>query len=220
MQIKVATPETAEWDAAVRIVREKYRKAFAADVHPHPDRFVVCLEDDGPQPRAVACAGLTFSRQTPLFSEAYLDTPAHRAIGQQEGQPVAREAVLEVGALASVSYRAGTELIRALPLLCWCLGKRYILCTATRPLRALFEDVGICFTPLVQADPQRLDAGALAAWGSYYRQSPQTGFVSLEQMSRQFGRFTGRYSFFNPVVQLAEPQPQPQRQPETPHAFA
>ena len=138
MQIKVTSPGTSDWEAAVHIVRDKYRRAFEADVQPNPDRFVVCFAPgaNGTEPAAMACAGVTWSSTRALFSERYLDLPAHMAIQHAEGlESLQRDSVVEIGSLASAGQRAGAELVRLLPLLCWCLGKRYILCTATRPLR-------------------------------------------------------------------------------------
>jgi hypothetical protein len=208
MKIKVTSQGTSDWESAVRIVRDKYRRAFEAEVQPTPDRFVVCFARgvDQAKSNAMACAGITFGATRSLFSECYLNQPAHLAIQDADGlDALPRDSVVEIGSLASSGRFAGTELVRALPLLCWCLGKRYILCTATHPLRKLFGQVGIEFVTLCRADPERLNERDRIAWGAYYAQDPETGYIGLAKMLGQFARHTGRYSFFNPVIELAEP---------------
>lgn len=198
MRIKVAFGPSDDWSQAVDLVRQKYRRSFGAEVMPTPDCFVVCTADHSlgaGASKVVACAGMTFSSGARLFSEQYLDEPIEDSISRLELLPASRDAIVEVGSLASVERRAGTELIRAVPILAWCLGKKYILCTITASLKLIFDAVGLNFQPIRGAEAERLGAGAQERWGSYYDQTPQTGYIRLDAIAEMFARNTGRYRF-------------------------
>ncbi|UXY17140.1 thermostable hemolysin [Chitiniphilus purpureus] len=203
MQIKVVLPNTQDWELAVRLVRYKYRSSFQAEVDPSPDCFIACLEQDADgEANPVACAGITFSELTTLFSEQYLGEPVEVMIGRHQNKEVSRNAIIEVGSLASIKGQAGSELVRVMPLLGWCMGKEFILCTATKQLRALLEREGIRFIPLCPAHDSALEESMRQRWGSYYDQAPQTGFISLASSMAGLAHQTGRYRFDNIVVNL------------------
>ncbi|WP_437730218.1 thermostable hemolysin [Sorangium sp. So ce1335] len=207
MHIKVSFGSSDDWSQAVDLVRQKYRRSFGAEVRPNPDCFVVCTTDHGlgaAPSKVVACAGLTFSSGDRLFSEQYIDEPIEQVISALERQPVSRDAIVEVGSLASIEHRAGTELIRAVPILAWCLGKKYILCTITANLKIIFDAVGLNFQPVRGADAARLGEGAQERWGSYYEQRPQTGYIRLDAIADMFARNTGRYRFSALDLRLEE----------------
>ena len=206
MQIKVVLPGTSEWDHAVRLVRYKYRRNFAAEVDPNPDAFLTCLVQEAGEYVPVACAGLTHSDNRRLFSEQYLPEPIEVMISRSENRPVARSAVIEVGSLAATRVWAGSELVRVTPLLSWCMGKEFIMLTATQQLRALLLKAGIPFHPLCYAEDTVLDADSRARWGNYYEQAPQTGYVSLAQTMPGFAQRTGRYRFDDIVINLVQQQ--------------
>ena len=207
MQINVSFEPSDAFCQAVDLVRQKYRRSFGAEVQPNPDCFIVCATDHGlgdGASKVVACAGITFSSDARLFSEQYIDEPIEQILSTVERRPVSRDAIVEVGSLASVEHRAGTELIRVVPILAWCLGKRYILCTITANLKLIFDAVGLNFQPIRGADVARLGAGAQERWGSYYEQRPQTGFIRLEAIAEMFSRNTGRYRFAALDLRLQE----------------
>ncbi|MGK3992699.1 thermostable hemolysin [Sorangium sp. So ce1024] len=205
MQFKVSFGPSDDWSQAVDLVRQKYRRSFGAEVMPNPDCFVVCTTEPGAgAPKVVACAGLTFSSDSRLFSEQYIDEPIEQVISALERRPASRDAIVEVGSLASVEHRAGTELVRVVPILAWCLGKRYILCTITANLKLIFDAVGLNFQPVRGADAARLGDGAHEKWGSYYDQRPQTGYIRLDAIAEVFSRSTGRYRFSALDLRLEE----------------
>lgn len=197
MEIKLAPRGSPDWTSAVELVRQKYRRAFEADAMPDPDYFAVCLK---PRPGngglvVVACSGLSFGTTRPFFSEHYLEEPIHQVLSRMEGQPVARESIVEVGSMASVEPNAGVELIRILPMLGLCLGKQYGLITSTEQLRRIFAAVGMPFEPLRASDGQRLGEEALQKWGRYYENAPLTGFIRMHQVKGFVARAVTRYRF-------------------------
>ncbi|MFE3882957.1 thermostable hemolysin [Streptomyces lydicus] len=197
MQIDLAHRATSAWLDAADLAREVYAQAYGADVAPRPDSFIVARQACGgaaePCP-PLACAGLTFGREQELFSERYLDTGVEAAVLAHLGVTVDRRRVVEVGALATRRVSVGRELIRATPIISWCLGMEYILCTVTRSLITTLGRTGICFVPFGPADPGRLSPDEAARWGSYYDHQPQVGVIALNALDRLFSDTTGRYS--------------------------
>lgn len=197
MQIDLAHRSTSSWLMAADLAREVYAQAYGAEVAPQPDSFIVarpacCRTELTAAP--LACAGLTFGRDQALFSERYLDTGIEAAALAHLGVPVDRRRVVEVGALATRRSSVGRELIRATPIIAWCLGMEYILCTVTRSLITTLSRTGIRFVPFAPADPRRLPPAEAARWGSYYDEEPQVGVIALNALDRLFSDATGRYS--------------------------
>ncbi|GES32490.1 thermostable hemolysin [Streptomyces angustmyceticus] len=197
MQIDLAHRASSAWLDAADLASEVYAQAYGADVAPRPDSFIVARPACGgaaePCP-PLACAGLTFGRDQELFSERYLDTGIEDAALAHLGVTVDRRRVVEVGALATRRASVGRELIRATPIISWCLGMEYILCTVTRSLITMLGRTGICFVPFGPADPGRLSPDEAARWGSYYDHEPQVGVIALNALDRLFSDATGRYS--------------------------
>jgi hypothetical protein len=207
VHIKVLFGPSDDWSQAVALVREKYRRSFDAEVKPNPDCFIVCTVDDGigaGASKVVACAGLRFSSEGRLFSEQYIDEPIEQIISRVEWRPASRDAIVEVGSLASIEHRAGTELVRVIPILTSCLGKRYILCTITASLKLIFDAVGLDFQPIRSAEVTRLGPGEQDKWGSYYEQRPQTGYIRLDAIAEMFARNEGRSRFSALNLRLEE----------------
>ncbi|MGP8296642.1 thermostable hemolysin [Streptomyces inhibens] len=197
MQIDLAHRSTSSWLLAADLAHDVYAQAYGADVAPRPDSFIVArparhgAEEPG---RPLACAGLTYGRDQALFSERYLDTGIEAAVLTHLGVTVDRRRVVEVGALATRRASVGRELIRATPIIAWCLGMEYILCTVTSNLISMLGRAGICFVPFGPADPRRLTPAEAARWGTYYDHEPQVGVIALNALDRLFSDATGRYS--------------------------
>ena len=209
MQIRIAMPGSADWGKALQLAQAKYKRSYEAEIEPSPDHFIVCFnEADGVLDQPIACAGVTRADSRRLFSETYLDESAEKLMQRAEGRAVQRRDIIEVGSLASEGYQAGTELVRILPILCWCLGRRYVLCTTTAYLRKMFQDAGMDFRSLQPARKDRLEEESQTRWGSYYEQSPITGYFCLKQLTHVFATNTGRYAFADMVINLQDMQPQ------------
>lgn len=205
MKVTVARRLSAPWLSAAELVRTTYAAQFGADVMPDPDCFIVGTSGDADAPVA-ACAGVSFASDRPFFSERYLDEPVEALIGRHFGAEPPRDGVVEIGPLAGGVARAGGEIIRVTPILAWCMGKQYILCTSTRKLSVQLRRVGIEFTPFARATADRLPAEDRPKWGTYYEQEPTVGVIALGALSRLFIECTGRYSFIDPAVDLLDAQ--------------
>ncbi|MCX4745632.1 thermostable hemolysin [Kitasatospora sp. NBC_01287] len=202
LRITVVPRATAHWLGARELVRTTYADTYGASVSPDPDAFIIATTQDAEGlDRITGCAGVSYATTTEFFSERYLDAPVETAIAARLGVPVERSRVVEIGPLAGRGG-AGREMIRLTPIIAWSLGMEYILCTVTDYLRTALQRVGVTFTPLQVADPERLQPGTRDAWGSYYDGRPQTGFIELRALAPLFAEATGRYTFLDPQVGL------------------
>jgi hypothetical protein len=179
MKIRTLSKGSPRWDEAVGLVQERYAAMFGAHIRPDPDMFVTCSKGS----TISACAGLTFAGPGPFFSERYLRRPVDETVSTMLSAS-SRRSVVEIGQLASRGGRSGLELVKVLPIVAWCSGMSFILCTATAELRGLLQAVDVPFVPLVAASPAVLTDAERIGWGRYYEQDPQTGLVPLVTVGR------------------------------------
>ncbi|MER6346976.1 thermostable hemolysin [Streptomyces sp. NPDC001595] len=197
MEIAIAESGTSEYHEARTFAQNSYRKAYGATTAPRPDRFVTVREAAGGP--IVACAGLTGPRPEGFFSENYLGEPVERVLASVVDLAPERGEVVEVGPLAGAGG-AGGELIRLLPIIAWCQGKRFILATVTDKVERSMAGAGVPFMPLRQATTDWMDATARSSWGTYYDRSPITGVVPLDSIGHLINSLTGRYNFVELAV--------------------
>ncbi len=145
-----------------------FRQAHGAQV----SAFYPNLLGFSVEARMRAVVGYRDGGSTSLFSEQYLDQPAHELASDRLGIPVLREEMVEVGNLAIADPGQARWVISASTAFLAAAGYRWVLFTATRPLVNAFSRLGLKPLPLAGADPSRLsDQGA--AWGSYYHADPK-----------------------------------------------
>lgn len=185
-----------EWRKAIELVTSQYSKAFSAQVNVNPDEFIVCKRSEGSgESELVACVGVRYGSEKPLFSEQYLADSIENIITEIEGRSTNRSKIIEVGSLASVANKAGTELIRSLPLMCWCMGVEFVLCTATTQLRYILNKLGLVYYVIASADRKQLADEDKTDWGDYYCSVPKTCYVSISETAKFYAELTGRIQF-------------------------
>ena len=133
--------------------------------------FLPRLLAAGTGDRLGAAIGLRTASAAPLFLETYLDTPIDAALTRHAGQPVERSQLAEIGNLAASNSRAGQLLVALLIAALRGAGFRWLVFTATRPVRARIAALGLPLHALAAADPARLGT-ARATWGRYYDAEP------------------------------------------------
>ncbi|MFR9776105.1 thermostable hemolysin [Micromonospora sp. MS34] len=207
LRVRVASRPSPQWDAAAAFVRTGYAENYGALIEPVPDCFVLAARHHPDRPEEIlACGGMTFNSSRGFFSERYLDHPLEEALQRVAGTPVSRDDVVEVGSFVAVGG-SGAELIRLLPLLAWCQGMRFALCTATGPLAAALPQFGVPFLSLGRARPTWMTPGERRRWGTYYDHAPTTGLVPLDRIGDLMRACTGRYRFLNLDVALRRALP-------------
>jgi hypothetical protein len=195
MKVKFAARGTADWNKALELVKEKFKQTFEAEVMPNPDYFVMCMMPAKPgdtELQVASCAGLSYATEHKMFAEQYLEDPIEDIIGDLEGRLVERDEILEIGSIVSLFPKSGLALVKAFPMVVLCLGKRYVLSTATKQLQAVFHMAGLQFEVLTLADPEKLGVDK-DKWGSYYDNMPETGYFSLESCAAALTHSIGCY---------------------------
>ncbi|WP_374574918.1 thermostable hemolysin [Phenylobacterium sp.] len=149
-------------------VEDVYAHAFDGRARSHYP-FLMSLRDQAG--RLLAAAGFRLAAHGPLFLEQYLDEPVEAAVGRV-GLGARREAIAEIGGLASACPGASLALFRALAGHLDASGCTHAVATATRQLRRTFRRFGLAAELVGPADPGRLGEAA-REWGGYYRRDPQ-----------------------------------------------
>ncbi|MEH6559810.1 MAG: thermostable hemolysin [Marinobacter sp.] len=200
MLIRVTETNTALWNKASEVSKLKYNSAYNASIDPAPQYYVVV---QNAKDRILACAGITFGEEGGLFSEQYLDKPIEAILRARLGKELERSNIAEIGSLTSHHATAGMILVNMIPMLAWCMGAHYLLCTVTPQVIRMMEGCQIAFEPLEQADPDRLTE-AKELWGSYYDRVPVTGFIRVDPKRSRFAAITVETVFTH--TPLAKPK--------------
>lgn len=187
MLVRVTESQTPLWVQATEVVKEKFRSSYKATVEPSPQYFAVTLDNEE---RILSCAGITFADHRTLFSEQYLSQPIDTILSERFEKPIDRSTIVEIGSLISHHLTAGMIMVNMIPLLAWCMGGHYLLCTVTPRVREMMESCQIDFEPLLTADPERLANDGGKNWGSYYSKMPVTGFIRVDPKRSRFAAMT------------------------------
>ncbi|RON00547.1 thermostable hemolysin [Pseudomonas brassicacearum] len=183
MRTQVAKRNTLLWKSAVDFVKRRYMKAFNAIIEPSPEYFLIVFDNND---SIQSCAGFSFAKSGPLLSECYLDSPSEETLSRITNTRIERDSIVEIGNTASINSVAGQTLFNMLSMVTWCMGARYVLCTCTPQL---IKSMGYCNVKvhkICDADPQRMTAQAEVEWGSYYEQTPITGYIKLGEMKHHY----------------------------------
>lgn len=186
MLIRVTEANTDLWRKASEVSRRKYNKSYNARINPIPQYYVVVQTEES---QILACAGITFADGGVLFSEQYLNSPIESILQTRLGKKAKRSHIAEIGTLTSRHTTAGTILVNMIPMLAWCMGARYLLCTVTPRVITMMEECQIPFEPIKHAESDRLEE-AEHSWGTYYNQTPVTGFIQVDPKRSRFAALT------------------------------
>ncbi len=165
--------------AEIPLIRQRYHDVLGASLTPAYRSYL------SRQSRGASTAALGYRRAgaEPLFLERYLDQPVEAAVSATFGQPVEREAIVEIGNFAADNAMAMIAL--------WGdaandLGgsSEVAVATLTAPLRRMFARIGLPLKVLGPALASRLGDEA-GDWGHYYQLDPQVcaGIISAGQQA-------------------------------------
>lgn len=160
----VGTPRR---EAVESFIAQVFHEHHGAEVSVFAPNLMM-LEEAG---RIIAAAGWRCAGDERLFLETYLDEPIETVVARLAGQPVCRQAIVEVGNLASDRPGGSVDVILALAAHLDRLGYEWVTFTATRELIGIFRRLGLPPLALAPADPDRLGSDA-AHWGRYYDTQP------------------------------------------------
>jgi Thermostable hemolysin len=168
--------------AAEQLIAEVYARHHAARITTFPATLIAMMSDRG----ALLCAaGLRFATDG-FFSECYLDAPVNEVLTGLRSSPVRRELVFEVTSLASRAPHMVGSFLRKIVACGEAAGFEWAFFTATAPLKALLERIGLPLMPLATADRARV--ANPESWGTYYQLSPSVYAVHRTLVGVCMGR--------------------------------
>lgn len=153
--------------AAEQFIADTFLRRHGAEVR-HFAPNLLLLENGE---RILAAAGWRCAGEDCLFLETYLDEPIEDAFSHLAGQPIRREAIVEVGNLAAARAGGTIDVILALARHLDRLGYEWVAFTATRELISILRRLGLPPLALAPADPARLGPES-SDWGRYYDNQP------------------------------------------------
>ena len=158
-----------------RFVQDAFAAKHGAHVHSFmPTLLALRSAND----QLCSVAGFRGAGDEPLFLERYLSTPIEHALSMATGNSIARDQIVEVGNLASISCRAAMSLMLELPRFLLERGQRWMVFTATDTVRAVLDAYRAPLIHLATSQADRV-AGLGDDWGHYYEIDPRVmaGFL-------------------------------------------
>ena len=174
-------PDRAELEAFVGAAFKRRHDATVATFMP----TLLSFRDGTGQLRGVV--GLRGAVPRSLYLEQYLEQPVEAAIAAATGHAIRREQVVEVGNLAGANCRAAVRMVALLPGYLLSLDYRWIVFTATGPVRSILQGFGAPLVELARADAGRVASGP-DRWGNYYDTDPRV-FAGYLHLSRKVPGF-------------------------------
>lgn len=161
-------------------IQQRYQKRFGA----HLREWLPTLVSIQANGKILAAAGYRDGKD-PLFLERYLAAPIEHYLRDQ-GAPVARDLIVEVGQFAALPSGAGRLLV---PLLARHLrqqGFDWAVSTLTSELHHLFARMGLAHHPLSLATTDQLSEQERKDWGRYYAHAPYVFAGRLDAILERF----------------------------------
>jgi Thermostable hemolysin len=163
--------------AAERLITDVYARHYGARVTALPDTLVTMVDSQD----AVPCAaGLHFASDG-FFSEVYLDAPIESLLSALRWMPTCREKIFEVTSLASQAPYLVGGFLRKIMACGDAAGFHWAFFTATAPLKALLERMGLRLVVLADAESVRVPSPE--SWGSYYAFAPRVYAVHRDSIA-------------------------------------
>jgi len=150
-------------------IHDRYAEKYGADVNHFMPHLLRLFTDAG---ETIAAAGYRPASNGKLFLETYLDRPVDELLSEMYGEPISREAIVEVGNMADSHPGTGRAGITAWTAYLSGMGYTWCVFTGVKMLRNGFRRLGIETSIICPADASRLDAGQRERWGSYYDTDP------------------------------------------------
>ncbi|MDT8403415.1 thermostable hemolysin [Sulfuriflexus sp.] len=152
-----------------RFLEREFRHTYNANITEHYPTLMSVQNNDG---TILGALGFRCANTEKLFLEQYLDTPVETALSAATESGLTRNAIVEVGNLASHANGASIFMFTALTAYLAQRGKQYITVTATDFLHRYFTRLDVDLLLLGYADQTRLPDGG-HSWGTYYQTEPR-----------------------------------------------
>ena len=169
-------------------IRSIFKARFGAEIRNFAPCLVSLRDRSGD---ITAAAGYRVAAESPLFLERYLAAPIEAVLSPHE-PTLDRADVVEVGHLASLRPGRGIVLMSLLGMHLAAQNLRWVVGTATKELRQLFDRLGVAPVALGIAHPKMLGDEEAAHWGSYYDHGPEVLAGHLQRSLQRLERLSQR----------------------------
>jgi hypothetical protein len=187
-RLRIHAPDDEGREHVEAFIRSVFRARFGAEVR-HFAPCLVSLQD--PSGGISAAAGYRIAAESPLFLERYLVGPVESMLAPHE-PALERAHVVEVGHLASLKPGRGIFLMSLLGAHLAAQDCRWVVGTATKELRQLFDRLGVAPVALGTAHREMLGDEEAAHWGSYYDHRPEVLAGHLQRSLQRLERLSRR----------------------------
>lgn len=150
-------------------IHDRFADKYGAEITAFMPHLLRLYTDAG---ETIAAAGYRPASNGRLFLEAYLDRPVDEVVSELCGEPVSRDAIVEVGNMADSHPGTGRAGITAWTAYLSGMGYTWCVFTGVKMLRNGFRRLGIETRIICDADPARLKPEQVRLWGSYYETGP------------------------------------------------
>jgi hypothetical protein len=161
-----------------RLIENFIRECFFAEYQARIRHFLTDLVCSMGAHGIAAAVGFSGAMNRELYLEQYLACPVEEALRQATGVCADRQAIIEVGNLASFSPGGARSIILALARHFHEQGLEWAVFTGVPTLINTFARLGIPGHDLGEANPEKL-RDRESDWGTYYLSRPRVMAVSV-----------------------------------------
>lgn len=147
-----------------------FKQQYGAIITEFMPELVALRDNEG---KLMAAFGLRQAAKEPLFLEQYIDEPIEDLISKKLNKHITRDAITCIGNLAVANPRNASVLIAHVIQHSLDIGIQWCVATVHHSLQNGLVKGGRDVYPLHVADVLRLPVASHAAWGSYYKTTPQ-----------------------------------------------
>lgn len=158
-------------------IKSRYEQAFNAHIDEFMPMFVAIYDQ---HQQLLSTCGYRVASDAPLFLEQYLDAPAEQLMGEEFGQTIERQKLIEFGQLASFSRGMSPMHFMLMAEHLVALGYEWCIFTATDPLYAMMCRLGLEPTILAHANSGQI-SDTQDKWGTYYHHRPKVSAGNLKE---------------------------------------
>ncbi len=168
-------------------IKTVFRDAYQADIQIHYPYLISVSNEAG---EILAAAGFRYAQYHALFLEQYTASPIEQELSALYGKAVQRQAIVEIGSLASHGTGAAVFLFAALASYLAFKQIQYTVITGTQDLQRHLQLLGLQPHKICDADPARLQYQR-DNWGGYYATQPRVLAGSVQQGVESLQRTLG-----------------------------
>ena len=161
--------------AVESFVASQFFKNHQAEV----SEFLPYLMSAETEKKITSAIGFRIATRQPLFLEQYLNQPVEARLSQLRQEPVSRQAIAEIGNLASSAPGSSQMLFVLVISVLHRAGIDWAIFTATRPVQRMIASLGINCLDICTAHEVQLKQSK-DSWGDYYAHQPKVIAGHLE----------------------------------------